>query len=327
MPANLTPEFIKARERFHKAKDPDEKLAALEDMLRTIPKHKGTDHMVGDIRKQIARYRDASLHAKKGKGGTGYDHVPKEGAGQAVLVGPPNSGKSSLVAALTNARPEVADYPFSTLVPVPGMARFEDVRLQLVDLPPLSDEYTEGWVYNLIRAADVAVLVLGMDEADLVEAHLEEMLCWMEERRIQLVTERATEMDGAERVVQVPARIVLSKSDAGVASEALLASLPFPAVAVSTLSGEGLDAFVRMTFDALRVIRLYTKMPGKKPDMEEPYTLPLGSTVLDAVRTVHRDLADHLRYVRIWGSGRFDGQQVPANHVLADKDILEIHVD
>ncbi|MDD5646726.1 MAG: 50S ribosome-binding GTPase, partial [Candidatus Bipolaricaulis sp.] len=154
MPANLTPEFIKARERFFKATTTEEKLSALEDMQSTIPKHKGTEKMRADIKKKIARFRDADLRAKKGHS-SGYDHIPKEGAGQAVLVGPPNSGKSSLVAALTNAKPEVAEYPFSTLAPVPGMMAFEDVKIQLVDLPPLSEEYTEAWVYNLIRAADV----------------------------------------------------------------------------------------------------------------------------------------------------------------------------
>jgi hypothetical protein len=326
MPANLTPQFIKARERFHKAKEPDEKLAALEEMLRTIPRHKGTDHMVGDIRKQIGKLQDASLRSKKGRGGGGHDHMPKEGAGQAVLVGPPNSGKSSLVAALTNARPEVAEYPFSTLVPVPGMMRFEDVPVQLVDLPPLSVEYTEPWVYSLIRAADVALIVLGLDELDLLEERLEEILLWVEERRIELVVARLSGEEGADHVIQVPARIVLTKADLVRDAGTVLAGLPFPGVAVSTLSGEGLDGFARMTFDALRVIRIYTKLPGKKPDLKEPYTLPEGSTALDAVRIVHGEFAERLKYVRVWGSGRFDGQQVPSDYRLADRDIVEIHV-
>ena len=326
MPANLTPQFIKARERFHKAKEPEEKLAALEEMLSTIPRHKGTDHMVGDIRKQIAKYQEVSFRAKKGRGGTGHDHVPNEGAGQAVLVGPPNSGKSSLVAAVTNARPNVADYPFSTLVPVPGMMRFKDVHVQLVDLPPLSAEYTEPWVYSLIRAADVALLVFGLDEVDRLEAHLEEVLLWVEERHIELVADGKSGEDGESHVIRVPARVVLTKADLGEPPPQFLSRLPFPSVIVSSHSGEGLEDFARMTFDALKVIRIYTKLPGKKPDLEEPYTLPIGSTAFDAVQTVHRDFAEHLRYVRIWGSGRFDGQQVPADHVLQDGDIIEIHV-
>jgi len=322
MPANLTPEFIKARARFFKATTNEEKLAALEDMQSTIPKHKGTEKMRADIKRKIARLGDADIRAKKGHS-SGHDNIPKEGAGQAVLVGPPNSGKSSLVAALTNAKPEVAEYPFSTLVPIPGMMKFEDVGIQLVDLPPLSDEYTEPWVYNLIRAADIVVLVLPLDEIDLLDEYLGDLRRMLSERHLELATERAA---SEERVRILPTRIALTKADALPGADELLGELPFPGVVTSVVSGEGLDSFRRMIFDALHVLRVYTKLPGKKPDLEEPYTLPVGATVLDAVRTVHRDFADHLKYVRVWGSGRFDGQQVPSDHRLADGDIIEIHV-
>ncbi len=322
MPANLTPEFIKARARFFKATTTEEKLAALEDMQSTIPKHKGTEKMRADIKRKIARLGDADIRAKKGHG-SGHDNIPKEGAGQAVLVGPPNSGKSSLVAALTNAKPEVAEYPFSTLVPIPGMMKFEDVGIQLVDLPPLSDEYTEPWVYNLIRAADIVILVLSLDEIDLLDEYLGDLRRMLSERHLELATEAAV---GEERVRILPTRIALTKADALPGAAELLAELPFPGVVMSVASGEGLDDFRRMIFDALHVLRVYTKLPGKKPDLAEPYTLPAGATVLDAVRTVHRDFADHLKYVRVWGSGRFDGQQVPSDHRLADGDIIEIHV-
>jgi len=164
MPANLTPEFKKARERFRAAKTPEEKLSALEEMLAKIPKHKGTDKMQADIKRRIAKLRESG-GAKKGQR-PGLDHIPKEGAGQVVLVGAPNSGKSSLLAALTNAKPEVAEYPFSTQIPVPGMAAFEDVAVQLVYLPPLVSEYTEGCVYGLVRSAVRAPLVLDAGELD-----------------------------------------------------------------------------------------------------------------------------------------------------------------
>jgi hypothetical protein len=205
------------------------------------------------------------------------------------------------------------------------MMRFEDVRVQLVDLPPLSAEYTEPWVYSLIRAADVAVIALALDEIELLEAHLEQILAWVEERRIQFVVERSGNAEEAGLAQEVPARIVLTKCDAVESAATALAGLPFPGVAVSTVTGEGLDAFARMAFDALKILRIYTKMPGKKPDLEEPYTLPIGSTALDAVRTVHREFAERLKYVRIWGSGRFEGQQVPSDHRLEDGDIVEIH--
>jgi len=324
MPANLTPEFKKARERFQRASSPEEKLAALEEMLATIPKHKGTDKMQADIKRRIAKLRDAGGGGKKGHR-PGYDHIPSEGAGQVVLVGPPNSGKSSLLSVLTNAKPEVAAYPFSTLVPVPGMMAWEDVPIQLIDLPPLTQEYTEGWVYGLIRAADLVLIVLDATGTE-PQDEIVEILQLLEERHVTLVhTGEASSED--ERIREIPCRIVLTHADlAGDIADALPEGTPFAVVSVSARTGAGLDRFRREVFDALRVVRIYTKLPGKKPDMEEPYTLPIGSTVLDAVRTVHRDFVDQLKYVRIWGSGRFDGQQVPSDHLLEDGDIIEIHV-
>lgn len=326
MPANLTPQFLKARERFRSAQSPQEKLAALEEMLATIPKHKGTDKMQADIKRRIARLREAqpsSHHAK----GPRPDHIDREGAGQVLLVGPPNSGKSTLLSALTNAHPEVADYPYSTMFPVPGMMRFEDVPIQLIDLPPLSAEYTEPWVHNLIRQADLCLLTLdatGSAEATLET--LEEILMQVEERHTRLVVERAgTVEDGSEK--EVPARIVLTKADLAPAPPAVddLEAF-FPVLVTSAGDGSGLDRLRQAVFTALHVLRIYTKLPGEKPDLTEPYILRVGATVLDAVTAVHREFADRLKYVRIWGSGKFDGQKVPTSHALVDRDIVEIHL-
>jgi len=321
MPANLTADFIKARKQLRQARTPEEKLACLEEMLATIPKHKGTDHMQADIKKRIAKLKGAVGGAKKGRG-HGYDHIPKEGAGQVVLLGPPNAGKSSLLAALTNAKPEVAAYPFSTTIPVPGMMAFEDIMIQIIDLPPVTSDYTESWVYSLIRCADLALVVMDATDGELIEEELEELLEILEAKNTLLVEEGGTSED--TRIRMIPTRGVLTKSDAQDASKDV--KLPFPAVTISVESGDGLDALRRLMFDALHVVRIYTKLPGHKPDMTEPYTLSEGSTVLDAVMAVHRDFVDRLKYVRIWGSGRFDGQQVPSDHVLEDGDIVEIHL-
>jgi len=324
MPANLTADFKKARERLRTASSPEEKLAALEEMLATIPKHKGTDKMQADIKRRIAKLRESGGSAKKGQR-SGLDHIPKDGAGQVVLIGAPNCGKSSLLAALTNAKPEVASYPFSSLIPIPGMMAFEDVAIQLIDLPPLTAEYTEGWVYGLIRAADLALVVLDAREREIAVDRIAETMLLLEERHIVLVA-GDEEIGADERIREIPCRVVLSKIDLNDVPLGDLDDAPFRTIETSTATGEGLERLRAEIFDALRVVRIYTKLPGKKPDMEEPYTLPIGSTVLDAVRLVHRDFVDQLKYVRIWGSGRFDGQQVPSDHVLEDGDVIEIHV-
>ena len=325
MPANLTPEFLKARKRFRQAREPDEKLAALEEMLATIPKHKGTDKMQADIKRRIAKLREGQSHAKRGKA-SGHDHVTREGAGQVALIGPPNTGKSSLLTVLTNARPEVAEYPFSTLVPVPGMMAYEDVSIQLLDLPPITPEYTEPWVFNLIRGCDVGLVVLDASDGDLILDELEELRGLLEEKHLRLVVAAGEQTD--ERIREIPTGIVVNKADLappeGVARVA--ERLPFPACGASAVTGSGTDALRRRVFEALHIVRVYTKMPGKKPDMTEPYTLAEGSTALDAVGTVHREFVERLKYVRIWGSGRFEGQQVPADHRLEDGDVVEIHL-
>jgi uncharacterized protein len=325
MPANLTPEFIKARKKLRHARSPEEKLACLEEMLATIPKHKGTDHMQADIKKRIAKLRSSSGTSSKGKA-HGYDHIPKEGAGQVVLIGPPNAGKSSLLSALTNAKPEVATYPFSTLVPVPGMMEFEDIAIQLIDLPPVAPDYTEPWVYSLVRSCDHALVVLDASDGELLADEWDELNEQLEDRNIRLVRRRPSDTD--DRVGWVPAHIVATKSDLVEpgAIETLGASLSLPTLSVSARTGEGLDALRSSVFEALEIVRVYTKLPGQKPDMTEPYTLPAGSRAIDAVRAIHREFADRLKYVRIWGSGRFDGQQVPSDHILEDRDVVEVHL-
>jgi len=326
MPANLTPEFLKARKRFRYAKEPDEKLAILEEMLATIPKHKGTDKMQADIKRRIAKLRESQSQSKRTGKSSGHDHVPREGAGQVAMIGPPNTGKSSLLTVLTNARPEVAEYPFSTLVPVPGMMAYEDVSIQLLDLPPITPEYTEPWVFSLIRGCDVGLVVLDASDGDLILDELEELRGLLEEKHLRLVVVVEEETD--ERIREIPTGIVLNKADLAPleAVKRLAERLPFPVCGTSAATGSGTDALRRRVFEALHVVRVYTKMPGKKPDMTEPYTLAEGSTALDAVGTVHRDFVERLKYVRIWGSGRFEGQQVPADHRLEDGDIVEIHL-
>ena len=152
MPANLTPQYLEAERRFRQATSPDEQLEALEAMMATIPKHKGTEHMRADIRRRMAKVRTEAARSKKAaaKGPT-WHHVPREGAGQIALVGAPNAGKSRLLAALTNANPVVAPYPFSTRTPLPGMVPFEDINIQLVDLPPIAPETAEPWLFALAR--------------------------------------------------------------------------------------------------------------------------------------------------------------------------------
>lgn len=311
MPANLTPEYLAAEREFKSAQTHAEKIAALERMLATVPKHKGTEKLQADIKRRLSQARKESQ--KKGAAHAApFWTVEKEGAGQVALIGPPNSGKSHLVCALTHAQPEVADYPFTTRFPTPGMMNFEDVQIQLVDLPPVSAEFTESWVPQVIRNADAGILLVDLDDAGVLEEieFIERML--------------------SERRLPAPGLLAANKLDLPGAEENLSALTDlyrerYPLVAVSALTGQNLDRLARAVFDLLDIVRVYTKAPGKKADLTAPFVLHRGQTVQDAARLVHKDFAEHLKFARLYRSAA-QALMVERTHLIEDRDVLEFHI-
>ena len=255
--------------------------------------------------------------------------MPREGAGQVVLVGPPNAGKSAILAALTNAKPEVAAYPFTTRAPYPGMMTYEDVQLQLVDLPPITADFCEPWVPSLVRSADAALLVADLASDDVADA-AETILGQLSRVHTELVGRRPFEVED-ETIQHVKTLMVANKIDAEGAQDRLDVirewfSPRFPVLPIAADRGEGLDALRRATYDLLGVMRVYTKVPGKPVDRTHPFTLPIGRTVLDLAREVHRDFEQSLKFARVWGTGVFEGQTVKRDHELHDGDVVELHV-
>ncbi len=327
MPANLTPEYRDAERAFKEASTTADKTAALEHMLAVIPKHKGTEKMQGELRRRLAKLKQESEHARRAgptRGAPAYQ-VEKEGAGQAVLAGAPNTGKSALVRRLTHAAPEVADYPFTTRMALPGMMPFEDIQIQLVDLPPLDAQYGEAWVPQAIRNADAVLVVVDLVAADLLD-EIENTIGLLDKAKIALGP-RASLPYG---YVVKPALVVANKVDLSGARENFEAFTElytgrFPAVGVSAETGEGLEEFKRAVFEMLGILRVYTKEPGKKADLTRPYVLRAGATVAELAGRVHKDILAHLKYARVWGHGKFEGQMVHRDHALADRDIVELH--
>jgi len=321
MPANLTPQYLEAERRFRQATTPEEQLAALGEMMATIPKHKGTEHMRADIRRRMARVRTEAARKRSAGRGPTWQHVPREGAGQIVLVGPPNAGKSRLLAALSHASPIVAPYPFATRIPLPGMVAFENVQIQLVDLPPIAPETADPWLFALIRQADAALLVADLASDDLLSS-IEETLEIVSRSNVRLVRTGKSE-EG------VPTLLVAAKTDIPGASERLgmlreLVADRFPLLAVSAEAGTNVDALRGEMFALLNVIRVYTKAPGHRADLSTPFVLKRGTTVQEAAAVVHKDFSERLKYARIWGARAFDGQMVQREHILEDGDILEL---
>jgi uncharacterized protein len=329
MPANLPPQYSKAEEEYRRAATPAERLETLREMFRLLPKHKGTEKLQSDLKQKISRAKeelDASKSAAK-KGGISHK-VPRQGAGQVVLVGAPNSGKSALLAALTDAHPEVAAYPFTTRAPQPGMMAWEDARVQLVDLPPITADVMEPWVVSLVRSADAALLVADLGDDDVADA-TEVVLSRLAAVHTELVG-ALPHNEEDEAVIHVKAAMAANKADAPGAAGRLEVIREwfgdrFPILATSAATGAGLDDLRETAYHLLGVIRVYTKVPGKPADRTNPFTVPIGSTVLDLAREVHRDLEHSLKFARIWGTGVFEGQTVKRDHELHDRDVVELH--
>lgn len=329
MPANLTPEYRKAEEWYRSAGTDREKLTALEEMLRTIPKHKGTEHMRADIKRRISKTKTAIETGGKKGGGKHTDvfHVPKSGAGQVALVGMPNTGKSAILAALTNAPVNVADYPFATDKPVPGMAKFEDVQIQLVDAPPITADYAPPGLVNTYRNADMLAIVI--DLAGAVLEQMEVCTAYLESHRL-LMDETTADQDTEGNPLARKTFVIATKVD--LAPQGTLQTLkeltarPFEYIKVSSETGVGMDDLTQRIFEMLGIVRVYAKKPGQEPDMTDPFTIKRGGTVYDLAYQIHRELADKLKTARAWNSpSAYDGQNVPREHVLSDKEIIELH--
>ena len=330
VPANLTPQYRKAEQAYREATSDAERLACLEDMLACMPKHKGTEKLQADIKRRIAKLREKPA-TRAGARQRDPFHVEPGGSGQAALIGAPNCGKSALVGALTKARVQVTDYPFATHGPVPGMAHHEDVPIQLVDMPPVAPDALPPGIIGAYRNADVILVVVDLAAPDALE-QLDAGLQILADKNIHPVDRHTERLEHDDQGRHVKATLIVgTKHDVEGADETFqtlreLVDTQVPMLAVSATTGENLDKLLAHLFRTLEVIRVYCKVPGKPPDMEAPFILPRGSTVLDMARAVHREFPDRLKFACVWGSAKFDGQQVHRDHVLVDRDIVELHV-
>ncbi len=325
MPANLPPQYFEAEQRFRQAKTPEDKIEALEEMLAIMPKHKGTDKLKAMLRERISKLKDQAQKKGVARQKTAYD-IEKEGPAQTVIVGPPNTGKSSLVKLITNASPEVADFPHTTHKPTPGMAQYENIQFQLIDTPPLTKDYTEPALADLIRRADIVVILLDLS-ADPMQ-QLEEILHILHSFRIY--SEACTIPEDLRKPPRIKKMlVVVNKMDRKEDKETLdifseLSGIKLPCIGISTRTGQNVTVFLDKLYELSGIIRVYTKPPGKEADRKSPFLVPSGSTLADLAGKVHNDFVSKLKYARAWGKSVRDGQMVQRDYVLQDGDVVEL---
>ena len=329
MPANLTPDYLAAEARFRAAVTVDEKLAALDQMYATIPKHKGTEKLRADIKRRMSKLREKERTSGKDDKRVDEFHVEKNGVGQVVLIGHSNAGRSSLLSRLTSAEPEIADYPYTTTTAAPGMMEFEDVSVQLVDTPAMLGEHTAGGVIGLARTADAVAIVIDASDDTLLD-QIEEIRGEMAKSRTVLTGTRSREVELPGGAVSMPTIIVANKIDLPGAVENLEALDEFNAgefeiYSASVDTSDGLETLRRGLYDALGVIRVYIKVPGKPADMVRQFILQKGNTLMDFAAVVHKDFVHRLRYAWTWGKHCPDGARIGRDHVLEDGDVVELH--
>ena len=328
MPANLPPAYLEAEKRYREAKTPEAKVEVIEEMLTIVPKHKGTDKLRADLRRRVSKFKDQALH-KKGvsKKKTAFT-IDKEGAGQVVVIGPPNAGKSALVDILTNASPEVADFPHTTHKPTPGMVPYEDIQFQLVDTPPITRDYIDPLMADLIRRADIVVILLDLYADPLLQ--FEDIIYILQTLRIfpgnAPIPEDLNKTPFIKKMFVVANKMDKLEDEEDFEIFLELAEMKLSCLGISTRTGKNLMSFVEKLYELSEVIRVYTKAPGKEPDMKSPFVIPRESTLEDMAGKIHKDFVEKLKHAKIWGKSVRDGQMVQKDYVMQDGDVVEMHI-
>ncbi len=347
----------------------EERIKEIEDEIKRTQKNKATEHHIGTLRAKIAKLKELGLKKSSKQKGEGYS-VKKEGDRTIVLVGFPSVGKSTLINKLTDAESKVAAYEFTTLTAIPGMMKYKNTKIQVVDLPGIIEEASQGrgggkQIINVARNADLVLILVDSqkpeqlktikDELHIAGLRLDQkppditikkthkgglniaLVKKLSKTTIETIKGVFREMGitNADIIIKddvdeqqvldailsnrhyAPSLIVVNKSD--------IAALKIEgAVRISALKGEGIEELKEKIWNKLNLIRVYTKIPGREVDREEPIILSKGSSVGD-VRKKLRALKQ-FRYAKIWGkSARFEGQKVGENHELKDMDIISFY--
>lgn len=328
MPTNLPPEYFDAERDFRSAESLSAKISCLEELISTIPKHKGTDKLRADLRRKLSKLRSDNQKKKSISRHDSEYHIEKEGSARIVIIGPPNTGKSTLLATLTHATPKISSFPYTTWSPLPGMMSIDEIQLQLIDTPPLNKDYVKPEMFDLIRTANLVLIMIDIQTYPIQQ--LEDTLAILDNHKIfprHLGRQNATETSRTG----IPFLLAVNKADSESLREDFavfreLIDRDWPIVCISLTRQDDLTELGHRCFELLELMRIYSKPPGKDPERDQPYVLKKGSTVEAFARLVHRDFQANLKNARVWGQNVYDGQMVGRDHILHDADIVELHL-
>lgn len=360
MPSNISVEYALAQQKFIAAKTPEEKLAALLEMKSFVPTHKGAEKMRSDLNRRISELKSEiekqkMQGSKKGAGAPSM-YIRKDGTGQIVIVGLPNSGKSWFLNKIVGKKiAEETPYPFATKEPAPGMFDYDGAQIQLVELPALIEGSSEGKaqgreIIGVIRNADAIVFTITSDEDKaLLLGELSKSYIYINKSRppikVTVSSFPGIQISGKEYLAFPMEQLEGYLKNSGFSNaqvivfgkinsldevaEALNEKIVYrPAIFVNPY--EVTDHLVvnikDQMFLMLGKMLVFTKKPGHDADMSDPLSVPKGATVLDVAKILHKDFAKNLKFAKVWGSTKFEGQRVGPEYVLKNKDIVEIAV-
>lgn len=300
MPINAGYEYFAAEKAYHEAKTMDEKIEKLEELIRSAPKHKSSENLLAGLKLRLKKLKESNEKQKK-SGKSSHKTIKKEGF-QVALIGFPNSGKSSVLKALTNANPIISEIPYTTYTTTVGMMFHEGIKTQIVDIPSIGSERFDQ---NITNTANMILIVVEK---------LEDI------EKIQPFTKKAT----GEKLIVINKADKLSQNELR-KFEATMKAKRIPGVLISTISGYHLKELKDMIISKMHIIRIYTKEPGK-PVSKIPVVLPEGSTLRDVAEGILKGFSNKVRETRISGpSSKFANQKIGLTHILKDKDIVEFH--
>ena len=306
IPINANYEYANAEEKYLQAQTDEERILALEEMLRTMPKHKGSENLKANLSTRYRKLKEKIEKDKKSKKSKGKQGIKKEDL-QAVLIGLTNSGKSSILKSITNAQPRIASYGFTTTQPEIGTLNYANCNIQIIDLPPIAGENFDKGITN--NADTLLVVVEKIHE-------------------IQTVLEQINQNKHAKKII-IFNKIDLHDEGLKRKIKETLRSKKYNFCIVSTITDEGIEELKEKIFKSFDIIRIYTKHPGKKEKLDNvPVILQPNSTLEDVAEKILHDYSKKVKYAKITGpSCKFPNQKVGLKHIVKDKDVVEFVTD